>query len=482
MNNLIAQLLEIPEESNWIEFKRLNNSWRIVSKIIDTIVAMANSEGGFIILWIDDPEKTKLKGLNRVFWIEESLECHDSIWKEIQKISPPLSSIWEPEIIAIKELWKRVAIIKIPKSADSFHSFNWHVYVRQEKSNKRLTPQEVVKLSYAKWFEKSDKELVEVDFSLLQTKYYEEWRNKRSINGKNIMEILEKVWLARKLNWSLLPTKAAVMLFAEYPTNLMDTKCAIRIYKYTWTLETIWQTPNLIWVPETIDWPLVELIKKSQEYVLTLLRSGITIHSWFKTKYQIPERATKEAITNAVIHRDYHIKRDIAVKIFEDRIEITSPWLFPYNITSANIWYIRADSYRNDLLVKHLREFPFPPNLDENEWIKAMRSEMNSWNLYPPIFWTYPHSNDSVKVILLNEKRATEWEKINSYLKKNKYITNEEARLITWITQRDKMSKILKKWVNKWLLIQIKPWSWYMKWIKYRIPDVSEINNLLAFQ
>ena len=102
--------------------------------------------------------------------------------------------------------------------------------------------------------------------------------------------------------------------------------------------------------------------------------------------------------------------------------------------------------------------------------------------VWPDVF-TDDATNTCKEVFqMLNEKRATEWEKINSYLKKNKYITNEEARLITWITQRDKMSKILKKWVNKWLLIQIKPWSWYMKWIKYRIPDVSEINNLLAFQ
>jgi ATP-dependent DNA helicase RecG len=56
-----------------------------------------------------------------------------------------------------------------------------------------------------------------------------------------------------------------------------------------------------------------------------LLRSGIKIPSGFTTKYLIPERAIKEAITNAVIHRDYYIKRDIELRIFEDRVEIESP-------------------------------------------------------------------------------------------------------------------------------------------------------------
>jgi ATP-dependent DNA helicase RecG len=53
-----------------------------------------------------------------------------------------------------------------------------------------------------------------------------------------------------------------------------------------------------------------------------LLRSGIFIPSGFTTKYKIPERAVKEAITNAIIHRDYYLKRDIEISIFEDRIEI----------------------------------------------------------------------------------------------------------------------------------------------------------------
>ena len=57
----------------------------------------------------------------------------------------------------------------------------------------------------------------------------------------------------------------------------------------------------------------------------------------FTTRYRIPERAVKEAITNAIIHRDYYIKRDIEIRIFEDRLEVESPGLLPYNITSRNI-------------------------------------------------------------------------------------------------------------------------------------------------
>jgi len=474
---LIKNILTVPAENQTIEFKRLSDI-KVVAKVIESIVAMTNIDGGTIVLGINDPEDTKIKGFDRIFGTEENLENFDAIGREIQRIIPPIASIWPPQKIFVKEVGKNIALIFIPKTTDTFRSINNHVYIRQEKSNKLLIPQEVVKFAYAKGFEKADKELVEVDFNLLNTSEFKQWGSNRGIEDGDIRVVLEKTGLARKNNKGvLLPTRAAVLLFAEYPNDLMETKCAVRVFQYSGTIETIKETPNLISTPKNINGNIVKQLKNAHEYVLTLLRSGIKIPSGFVTQYQIPERAIKEAITNAVIHRDYYIKRDIEIKIFEDRVEIESPGLFPYNITPANIGRVRAEGYRNDLLVKHLREFPSPPNLDQSEGVKAMRSEMKSQNLYPPIFWTYPNLQDSVRVILLNEKVATEWEKVSFCLEKNRYITNEEARKITGTNQRDKMTQILKNWVRHGLLIQIIPPSGYVKGTKYRLPGTTELKK-----
>lgn len=474
---LIKTLLEIPTETQTVEFKLLSNK-NIIERVIQAIISFTNADGGWVVLGIDDPENSKLKGLNRIYGIDNNLDLYDSIGREIQKIIPPLANIWPPAIIRVKEINKRIALLRVPKSTDSFREFNKHVYVRQEKSNKLLSPQEIIKFAYAKGFEKADKELVETPFDLLNTEIYNEWREKRQIEEDNIQIVLEKTGLARKNeNGKILPTRAAVLLFAQYPTYIMETKCAIRVMQFTGSLEEYKETPNMIGSPETIQGPIIEQIKKTHNYVLTLLRAGIRIPSGFTTQYQIPERAVKEAITNAVIHRDYYTKRDIEIKIFEDRVEIESPGLFPYNITPANIGRVRAEGFRNDLIIKHLREFSSPPNLDQNEGVKAMRNEMKAQNLYPPIFWTYPRLQDAVRVILLNEKVATEWEKIEFHLQANKYITNEESRKITGVVQRDKMTRLLKDWVNRGLLIQITPPSGYVRGTKYRLPDRAEIDK-----
>lgn len=477
--DFIDFILSIPSEDRMNEFKRLGTDLK-VDKTIESVVAMSNTDGGLLILGVDDPQKTKLKGIERVYGIEENPEKYDEIGKAITRISPPVSSIWPPQLLTCKN-GKSIAVLVISKAIDNFHSIDNHVFIRLEKGNKILSPHEIVKLSYAKGFQKADKELVDIDFNLLKTEYYEKWRKARKIEEDNIKNVLFNTGLARKDDKNILmPTRAAVLLFALYPHNLLDTKCTIRVFQYEGTIETIKETLNLIGAPKTIDGPAIKQINDAHEYVLTLLRAGMRIpSSGFITTYRIPERAVKEAITNAIIHRDYHLKRDIEIKIFEDRVEIESPGLLPSNITAFNIGFVRADGYRNDLLVKHLREFPDPPNLDKNEGVRAMRSEMDRSNLYPPVFLTYPYLQDSVRTVLLNSIKATEWDKVSHYLtKEDKYITNEKVREIINNPDPTKVSRILKKWVEQGVLIKIETGA--KKTVKYRLPVSKEQQDLFA--
>ncbi len=474
-HELIEQIVATPNESRTLEFKRLGSRNEGLDRTLQSIVAMANTDGGSIVLGIDDPQKTTAKGLDRIHGIEENPELYDELGLNVRKISPPIASIWPPELIHVPGKNMRIGLLNVPKVTDSFRSIENHVYVRQERGNKRLSPQEIVHFAYVKGFERADTELVPVDLHLLKTAYYESWRRKRGIEGDSIGMVFEKTGLAkRNEKGDVVPTRAAVLLFAEYPNDLMDTKCTTRIFQYEGNLEMIKETLNLIGNPTTIDGPITKQIKDSHEYVLTLLRSGLRVPSGFVTQYQIPERAIREAITNAIIHRDYHTKRDIEIKIFEDRVEIESPGLLPFNITPSNIGLVRADGYRNDLMVKHLREFPDPPNLDQNEGIRAMRETMTEANLYPPIFLTYPYLQDSLKVILFNEKAPTEWDKVSHYLNEYKYITSKEARGILGIVSEVKMSKLFNKWLKKNLLIKIVPRKGAKRNTSYRLPATEE--------
>ena len=69
----------------------------------------------------------------------------------------------------------------------------------------------------------------------------------------------------------------------------------------------------------------------------------------------MPRAALREALINAVAHRNYHIPGPIKVAVFLDRVEIFSPGTFPGPISSA--YESRGVTYiRNPIVTRVLRE------------------------------------------------------------------------------------------------------------------------------
>ena len=116
-----------------------------------------------------------------------------------------------------------------------------------------------------------------------------------------------------------------------------DTRADIRVMVYDGKQPVPGATPNLRKPAKTVRGPLVEQIDAAVRLVLDELAAGLTLAgSGFKARHVYPERVVKEAIVNAVIHRDYRLNRDIFVRIFDDRIEVENPGLFPGRITPDN--------------------------------------------------------------------------------------------------------------------------------------------------
>ena len=68
------------------------------------------------------------------------------------------------------------------------------------------------------------------------------------------------------------------------------------------------------------------LVDDAEKFMLSNMRTSYTPKG-FKTEIrtEYPIEALKEAIINAVVHRDYNIRESILIKMFDDRVEIWSP-------------------------------------------------------------------------------------------------------------------------------------------------------------
>jgi ATP-dependent DNA helicase RecG len=229
----------------------------------------------------------------------------------------------------------------------------------------------------------------------------------------------------------------------------------VRVFHYKGTAIESGEVPNLKKAPKTLSGPLYRLIEQSHAYVLDELAGGLTLAaSGFRTVHRYPERVIKEAITNALIHRDYRLNRDVQIRIFDDRIEVLSPGLFPGRITAATIH--RAGSFaRNALIASNLREFPEPPNVDAGEGVRMMFSVMKTSNLYPPQYREIRDQDQhAIMVTLRNEERPPAWEQVSDWMDRHGPISNSDlCKIITGLDTL-KASKMLKHWVDQGLLSQ----------------------------
>ena len=98
---------------------------------------------------------------------------------------------------------------------------------------------------------------------------------------------------------------------------------------------------------------------------------------------ELPEAALKEAVINAVCHRNYFEKgAHTTVEIFDDRVEITSPGGAPSGITDAN--FGKLSVRRNPIIASMLHRIDYVERMGTG--IERMRRAADSAGVEEPSF------------------------------------------------------------------------------------------------
>ncbi len=444
-------------ESQRLETKRV--SGKMVGKALETVCAFANTQGGWLALGVEDFRKAK--GADRLYGIAENPEAVDELLRKLNTHLLPTVEGIEPIRIPCRLRDGEngyVLALRVPVS-DKVHTIlDNGTWMRGEASNREMTASEITELSYRRGVRSAESEPVDVSLDLLDTESWRLFLHGRGLLSGSPPDQLYRLGLASKVGGTLQPVRAAVLLFADEPGALLagtGTRADIRVFHYRGHAIEAGEVPNLKKPPKTISGPLYRQIARTHVYLLEELAAGLTlVPSGFRTVHRYPERVIKEAITNAVIHRDYRLNLDIQIRIFDNRIEVLSPGLFPGRITPANIH--RAGSFaRNPLIARNLREFPEPPNVDAGEGVRMMFSLMKASNLYPPFYRELrEQAQEAVAVTLFNEERPPVWEQVSDWIDRNGPIANAD---LCQIANADtlKASKMLRRWVEQGILIPV---------------------------
>ena len=461
----ISRALVLPETEE-LDFKRVGN----VAAAAKTAVAMANTRGGWLVLGIDDPRKRM--GIDRLFGLEEKPEALGELIRYLQvHVVPPLAPPSLPFELSAQEIpctlrngaLGRIALLRIPAS-NAVHSLvEGPTYIRVPgPQDRQLVAAEVTELSLRRGVRSVVDQPCTCDWSLLETAMWREYADQRRLT-RSLPEALPHLGLTVKSPsgaWE--PKMAAALLFAEHPGDILGTKAAIRIFHYRGHVVDHGPNTNLVHTPVTVDGPILHQVREAARLVVKEISGdgGVQVTmAGFSVRQGYPPRVIQEAITNAVLHRDYRITQDIHIRIFANRIEVESPGGFPGAITPENIGKIGSRP-RNATLVNHLREFPVPPNLDAGEGVPMMMQTLQKAGLFPPLYRLVSHPDrESVLVILKNEAKNNAWQMVEDHLRTHGQIGNADLRCILNLTERQHAaaSKQLAKWVADGALIIINP-------------------------
>ena len=326
----ISALLAVAE-SRTLEFKRISDKH---ARLIETICAFANAEGGRVVIGIGDAKHSRpgAKPESRLFGTEENQEAFDDFCKLVrQRFAPPLDGLsWELLPCTLHDGQPgHIAVLQVVKSSQVHSIVGGGTWTRGTASNVQLSASEIADLSYRRGMRSAADDLLPVNLALLDTPIWRTFLAARRLKAGSIADQLKSIGLAgtNSITGSdeLQPKRAAVLLFADEPGSLLaahGSRADIRLMVYGGKTVTTGALPNMRKVPLTIRGPLIVQIDNAVKAVLRELEEGITLaSSGFKAAHVYPERVVKEAIVNAVVHRDYRLNRDIFIRIFDDRID-----------------------------------------------------------------------------------------------------------------------------------------------------------------
>lgn len=438
-------------------------------KLTRTISAFANADGGDIYIGIDEVKNADNEIVSREwngFHRIEDANGHIQILTDLF----PIGTLFTYEFLEADEYTGFVLHINVNKNNEIVKASNSKVYVRKSAQNIPVsTTEELRRLELDKGITTFEKQTINLPLDIVTESEVIKKFIKKVIPTSSPVDWLRKQLLILNNH----PTVAGVLLFSDEPQAAMPKQSGIKIYRYT-TKESEGKRETLAFNPITIDGCLynqiyssVEATRKIIEDIKILTENGLD-----KIKY--PTEALHEIITNAVLHRDYSIQKDIHIRVFDNRIEIISPGKLPGHITTANI--LNEQFARNGAIVRIINKFPNPPNKDVGEGLNTAFESLKKLKLKPPVI---KEVDNSVFVTIKHEPLASPEEMVMNYIHRHKVITNKEGREITGIESENEMKRVFQRLQTKRLIyLDPKTKGSSSRWLLYGEGRVETSNNL----
>lgn len=292
---------------------------------VETAAAFANTGGGTVLIGVTD--RREIRGI--------------TIGKEtLRNFSNRIAQATEPrvtlEIRPVDIEGKSVLWIRIAESDLKPVAVKGVCYRRVGNSNRVMSPQEIAQMHLNATGQTWDGLLVTRagmdDIDEKKVEWYltrrETIRNVSKPQGMSMAALLENI---NGVSDDGTPTHAGLLFFGKHTQRRFFYNAQLRVVRFKGTsvihpvidrvdcFDTLWENVNAA----------EEFIRKN----IRLLSFRTSRSFQRDDKFEYPLNALREAIINALIHRNYQETADVRVFIFDNRVEIINPGTFPEGVS-----------------------------------------------------------------------------------------------------------------------------------------------------
>lgn len=326
-------------ESETLEFK---NSTGGLKEAMQTVCAFLNSDhGGVIIFGVDD------KG--RILGQEVTDDTITKLSAELKKIDPFVKN--DIQYVAITDKLKAI-VLRISSGDKAPYNYDGRPYIRNQATTSRMSKEDYEYLYYLqnphRWenITTSKFQITNLDGNRIKEVVKMaifEHRMPETAARLSVSEVLKKMNLV--IDHKI--TNAAIILFCKQSKiKLMQSTLQLARFKGVDKKEFL--------DTKFIQGNAFDLYDQAMDFLHFNLPISARIESGKQSRVEtpaIPYSVLREAVTNALVHRDYsHEGSAITIAIYTDRVNITNVGSLPKGVNIGQLSREHTSVQRNPLI------------------------------------------------------------------------------------------------------------------------------------
>ena len=387
LKKIVLRIKNMKTETQNIELKAATKG--CPTRLFDTLSSFSNQdEGGVIIFGVDESDDYAIKG------VYNPQDLQKKVTEQCKQMEPSVRALFT--VCEIND--KTIVSAEIPgvdiSKRPVFYKGVGRIkgsYVRVGESDEPMSEYEIYSYEAFRNRTRDDIRVVEgASLKLINKErmkqYLEAVRNERKNLYDNVSEseILEFMGIAK----DNVLTLAGLMTFSMYPQAYFPQLCITAVSLPGTEQGEIGDDGERFIDNKRITGAISDMLEEAVEFVRTNSRTKTIIddngHRVDKPEY--PIKAVREAILNALVHRDYSVHTEnvpIRIEMYRDRMEIINSGGLYGKISIDALGKVRPET-RNAALANMLELL----NITENRYsgIPTMRKEFANAGLPAPIF------------------------------------------------------------------------------------------------